>query len=256
MASTILTKIAAAKKDSVGTRKKLVAQESLVRSVDNPRPFFRKEGVTLIAECKKGSPSRGILVEKYNPVVIAEAYEKGGADAVSVLTEEEFFFGSDEHLKAVRSAVALPILRKDFVIDPYQIHEAWALGADAILLIAALLDTDTMHRFTEIAHSRNLSVLLEVHSEEEFEKSKTVEADGFGINARNLHDFSMDLDAVLRMQSMLPKNKIAVAESGLLSPESGKKMYDAGFRGFLVGEYFVTADNKEETVRTFRGALC
>lgn len=253
---TILDKIVKARKERLEKIKKLYTYNSLNRSGNAPKPFFNApDEVTLIAECKKGSPSKGIMVKDYKPQEIAPLYEKGGATALSVLTEPDFFFGATEDLINVRKNVSLPIIRKDFIIDPYQVKEAWAMGADAILLIAAILSTEEMKELNSAAHEFGLQTLLEVHNREEFDKSVEVDADGFGINARNLKDFSIDLEAVKEMCSMLPKDKVAVAESGLKSPAAGKEMYDAGFKGFLVGEYFVTAEDKVKTVSEFKEAL-
>lgn len=253
---TILDKIVKARKERLEKLVKIFPYNSLSRNGREPIPFFQNpDEVTLIAECKKGSPSKGIMVDEYFPERIAPLYEKGGATALSVLTEPDFFFGATDDLINVRANVTLPIIRKDFMIDPYQIKEAWAMGADAILLIAAILSTEQMKELNAAAHEFGLQTLLEVHNREEFDKSVEVDADGFGINARNLKDFSIDLDAVKEMCSMLPKDKVAVAESGLKSPDAGKEMYDAGFRGFLVGEYFVTAEDKVETVKNFKEAL-
>lgn len=253
---SILDKIVETRKIRIAEAKILSPFSSLNRNVEAPKPFFNPPNeVTLIAECKKGSPSRGVMIDNYVPQNIAPLYEKGGATAISVLTEPDFFFGSDDHLRDVRKKVSLPILRKDFFIDKYQIREAWAMGADAILLIAAVLNTDELIEFNSIAHEYGLQTLLEVHNKEELKKSIDVEADGFGINARDLKDFSIDLEAVKEMCSMLPENKVAVAESGLKSPEAGNDMFNAGFKGFLVGEYFITSDNKADTVKHFKEAL-
>lgn len=253
---TILDKIVKARKERLDKLIKVFPYNSLNRIDNAPIPFFQSsENVTLIAECKKGSPSKGIMVKDYFPQEIAPLYEEGGATALSVLTEPDFFFGATEDLINVKKNVSLPIIRKDFIIDPYQVKEAWAMGADAILLIAAILSTEQMKELNTAAHEFGLQTLLEVHNREEFDKSVEVDADGFGINARNLKDFSIDLEAVKDICSMLPKDKIAVAESGLMSPDAGKEMYDTGFRGFLVGEYFVTAKDKVKTVREFKEAL-
>lgn len=253
---TILEKIVKARKERIEKLKKVFPFGSLNRAVAEPIPFFQDTNkVTLIAECKKGSPSKGIMVENYVPEEIAPLYEEGGATALSVLTEPDFFFGASDDLINVKSNVSLPIIRKDFMIDPYQIKESWAMGADDVLLIAAILSTEQMKELNAAAHELGLQTLLEVHNREEFDKSIDVSADGFGINARNLKDFSIDLEAVKGMCSMLPKDRVAVAESGLKSPESGKEMFDAGFRGFLVGEYFVTSDDKVKTIREFKEAL-
>jgi indole-3-glycerol phosphate synthase len=253
---TILNKILSVRKERLADKKRAVPEDSLERTAGPPRPFFNGEGaVTLIAECKKGSPSKGIFLKEYNPVLIATQYERGGADAVSVLTEPDFFYGDEEHLSNVRENVSLPVLRKDFIFDRYQIRESWALGADAILLIAAILSEIQLEELAASAIELGLEILLEVHNREELEKAVTIPATAIGINARNLKDFSIDLNESKELCKLLPKERIAVAESGLNSSQAGLEMFNAGFRGFLVGEYFITAENREETVREFAEAL-
>ena len=253
---TILDKIVTKRKKRLAAAKKKVPSRSLQRTVDPPRPFFKGGNkVTLIAECKKGSPSKGIFLEEYDPVAIAGQYERGGADAISVLTEQDFFYGSDTHLISVRDTVSLPVLRKDFIFDPYQVKESWALGADAILLIAAILSERQLEKLAMQAIGLGLEILLEVHSREELERALTVPATAIGINARNLKDFTIDLNASKQLCALLPKGRIAVAESGLKSPKAGQEMYQAGFRGFLVGEYFITAKNRMLRVKNFAAKL-
>ncbi len=253
---TILDKIVSVRKELLADKKKKVSKSSLDRTIDPPRPFFKcNNNITLIAECKKGSPSKGVFLEEYDPVAIAMQYERGGADAISVLTEPDFFYGDDEHLKAVRQKVSLPVLRKDFIFDTYQIKESWAIGADAILLIAAILSEKQLEELSICALELGMEILLEIHNMEELEKAIIVPATAIGINARNLKDFSIDLNASKELCSLLPKERIAVAESGLKSPDAGLEMFNAGFRGFLVGEYFITADDREEKVSEFAKVL-
>lgn len=252
---TILNKIVSVCKERLAEKRKNIPENSLQRNVDSPRPFFKKDSITLIAECKKGSPSRGIFLEEYDPVTIANQYEKGGADAISVLTEPGFFYGSEVHLKSVRECISLPVLRKDFIFDTYQVTESWAMGADAILLIAAILSESQLKELVVCAEEYNLEILLEVHDREELEKALVVPVTGIGINARNLKDFSIDLEATKALCKLVPADRIAVAESGIMSPQDGKAMYDAGFRGFLVGEYFITSENREKQVKEFAAAL-
>lgn len=252
----ILDRIVAQRKKRLAEKKKTCPAESLTRKVETIRPFYREKGaVTVIAECKKGSPSRGIFLQDYEPVPIAKAYEKGGADALSVLTEPDFFYGDETHLESVRNNVSLPVLRKDFIFDMYQVKESWAVGADAILLIAALLSDMQLKELAGYAAQLGLGILLEVHDRQELERGLRVPVKGIGINARNLKDFSIDLETAKELCKLIPAERIAVAESGLKSPEAGAAMYEAGFRGFLVGEYFVTAENREERVRKFCRSL-
>ncbi len=252
---TILDKIVEKRKERLSIKKKESAENSLQRILSPPRTFFNTKETTVIAECKKGSPSKGIFLEEYEPAYIAGQYERGGADAISVLTEPDFFFGSESHLHAVRESVSLPVLRKDFIFDPYQVVESWAMGADAILLIAAILSESQLNELVSCAGSLSLDILLEVHDEAELEVALNVPSAGIGINARNLRDFTIDLNATKRLCAGIPDGHLAVAESGLKSPQDGRAMYDAGFRGFLVGEYFITAQDREQTVKDFVAAV-
>lgn len=253
---TILDKIVAARKERLVNKKKKIGKSSLKRTVGPPRPLFKgANNITLIAECKKGSPSKGIFLDDYDPIAIASQYETGGADAISVLTEPDFFYGSDAHLEAIRKTVSLPVLRKDFIFDPYQVKESWALGADAILLIAAVLSERQLENLALYAVELGLEILLEIHSREELEMALTIPATAIGINARNLKDFTIDLNMSKKLCSLIPRGRIAVAESGLKSPRAGQNMFQAGFRAFLVGEYFITAKNRTQCVKNFATKL-
>ncbi len=229
---------------------------SLERPWKLPVPAFDKASpFTLIAECKCASPSRGILVEDYDPARLALAYERGGASVVSVLTEPSRFFGHDSHLEAVRAAVGLPILRKDFIFDPYQVREAWAIGADAVLLIAACLDPRLVEDLADAAHEHGLEVLLEIHGRDELEGIDSSLAEAIGVNARNLRDLSLDPGMVSSIAGLLPKEALRVAESGLKNPATAQALYRLGYRGFLVGEHFATAAEPEASVLSFATAL-
>ena len=253
---TILDKIVASCQKRLAEKKQAIKERSFHRNIDPPHPFYNEtSGVTLIAECKKGSPSRGIFLEEYDPVSIASQYERGGADAVSVLTEPDFFYGDEEYLTKVREAVSLPVLRKDFIFDTYQVKESWAMGADAILLIAAILSKAQLKELVTSASELGLDILLEVHNRDELNKALSVPVNGIGINARNLKDFSVDVKASKELCNHVPADRIAVAESGIKAANILKEMYNAGFRGFLVGEHFITADDREGAVRIFAEAL-
>jgi len=252
---TILDEIVETRKERLAIKKSEVAENDLMRRIDPPRPFFQKDGITVIAECKRGSPSKGVLIKDYNPVSIAGDYERGGAHAISVLTEPDYFYGDETHLENVRQVVSIPVLRKDFIFDTYQVRESWALGADAILLIAAVLSESQMKELASCAAEYNLEVLLEVHNKEELEKAVMIPAAGIGINARDLKDFSIDMEMSRELCGQIPVERIAVAESGMMSPQDGRAMYDTGFRGFLVGEYFITAEERVLTVKEFIAAL-
>lgn len=258
---SILDEICAERRADVARAKRERPCSSLSREVGPPRPAFARDGETgargglLIAECKKASPSRGLIAADYDPTRLALAYERGGAGAISVLTEPRRFLGADEHLSAVRAAVRLPVLRKDFMVDPYQIREAWAIGADAVLLIAAALRETQMLEFAAAARELGLSVLAEVRDEAELESAVGAGPDAIGVNARDLRDFSVDLGRPAAMTSRLPRATTRIAESGLRCPEDAAALRAAGFDGILVGEALVAADDPEEATRAFAAAI-
>lgn len=197
---------------------------------------LRGERLSVIAEVKKASPSKGLICADFHPVEIAKAYEANGANALSVLTEEHYFQGSSDYLRAIRTEVNLPILRKDFIIEPYQIYEARAMGADAILLIAALLDTKTLREFASIAHGLGLHCLTEVHNEEELASALTAQSDLIGINNRNLKTFTVDLAVTQRLAQMVPEELTLVSESGIRSNADMKAVRRYGADAVLIGE--------------------
>jgi indole-3-glycerol phosphate synthase len=196
--------------------------------------------VNVIAECKRRSPSRGVLAAEYDPVSIARQYEAGGAAAISVLTEPTFFDGALEHLAAVRAAVAVPLLRKDFIVEEYQLFEARAAGADAVLLIVAALDQQTLMCLQQRAWDLGLATLVEVHDVEELDRAIDSGARLIGVNNRNLRTLAVDIDASYRLAAGIPANVIAVSESGLHSRTDLEKLSAAGYRAFLIGERFMT----------------
>ena len=196
--------------------------------------------INVIAECKRRSPSKGVLAATYEPVAIARCYESGGAAAISVLTEPTFFDGALEHLAAVRQAVSLPLLRKDFIVDDYQLFEARANGADAILLIVAALDQATLGRLQHRAWDLGLAALVEVHDAEELARAADAGARIIGVNNRNLRSLSVDKEASYRLAMRMPKGVIAVSESGLQTREDLDRLSAAGYQAFLIGERFMT----------------
>ena len=210
--------------------------------------------VNVIAECKRRSPSRGVLAAEYDPVAIARQYEAGGAAAISVLTEPTFFDGSLAHLAAVRAAVQVPLLRKDFIVDEYQLFEARAAGADAILLIVAALNQDPLRRLQRRAWELGLAVLVEVHHEEELDRAVESGARVIGVNNRNLRTLSVDVEASYRLAARLPKEAVGVSESGLQSRAELEKLSAAGYRAFLIGERFMTDSNPAAAIRALIGA--
>ncbi|MDP3178644.1 MAG: indole-3-glycerol phosphate synthase TrpC [Spirochaetaceae bacterium] len=219
------------------------------------RAFISGSGPLLIAECKRASPSRGLIASGYDPAALAAAYERGGAGMVSVLTEPRRFLGADAHLAAVREAVSIPVLRKDFIVDPYQIKEAWSLGADAVLLIAAALDRGQMFELAACARELSLQVLLEIHAEGELPAAMAAMPDALGVNARDLRSLAVDPSLPGRLIGLLPAQIFAVAESGMSTPESAAALRRAGYDGFLVGEAFSRSREPEHVVRAFIAAL-
>lgn len=197
----------------------------------------------VIAEVKKASPSKGVLREHFVPADIARSYQKGGAACLSVLTDVQFFQGGAAYLEEARAACSLPVLRKDFIIDPYQVVEARAMGADAILLIAAALSVTQMQDLEALAHSLGLAVLVEVHDRDELTQALTLKTPLIGINNRNLRTFETSLDTTLGMLDALPDDRIVVTESGILSRADVERMRAHAVHTFLVGEAFMRADD-------------
>jgi indole-3-glycerol phosphate synthase len=194
----------------------------------------------VIAECKRRSPSRGVLAHDYDAPAIAREYERGGAAAVSVLTEPTFFDGSLDHLAAVRAAVGVPLLRKDFIVDEYQLLEARAAGADAALLIVAALEQPDLVRLQLRARDLGLATLVEVHDEQELSRAIDSGARVIGVNNRNLRTLAVDVDASYRLAAAMPRDVIAVSESGLQTRADLERLSAAGYRAFLIGERFMT----------------
>jgi indole-3-glycerol phosphate synthase len=197
----------------------------------------------IIAECKRRSPSKGILRERYQPSEIARGYERAGAAAISVLTEPAFFDGALEHLASVRAAVSIPVLRKDFIVTPYQIAEARAAGADAVLLIAAALDRDQLDALLRVAEGLELDALVEVHDAGELERAVAAGAAIIGVNSRNLHTLAVDTHVLHQLAPRMPRGVVAVAESGIRDAAMIAALRDAGYRAFLIGERFMTEDD-------------
>jgi indole-3-glycerol phosphate synthase len=200
----------------------------------------QRDRINVIAECKRRSPSKGVLARHYDPATIAAAYERGGAAAISVLTEPTFFDGSLEHLAAVRQAVGVPLLRKDFTVDEYQLQEARANGADAILLIVAALDQAQLAALHRRAAEMELAALVEVHDEAELTRAIDAGARIVGVNNRNLRTLAVDVEASHRLARLIPKDVIAVSESGLRSRAELDQLRGEGYGAFLIGERFMT----------------
>jgi indole-3-glycerol phosphate synthase len=213
----------------------------------------RSGNANVIAECKRRSPSRGVLATDYNPVAIARQYEAGGAVAISVLTEPTFFDGALEHLAAVRQAVSLPLLRKDFIVDEYQLLEARASGADAALLIVAALSQTDLVRLQRRAWDLGLAALVEVHDDEELTRAIDSGAQIIGVNNRNLRTLAVDVAASRRLGSRIPGNVVGVSESGLTSRADLEELAGQGYKAFLIGERFMTAADPAKAIAELLG---
>ena len=247
--SDILKKIIATKVAEVAAakaQKPLAAVQAEATAASAPRDFvgsirakIAKNQSAVIAEIKKASPSKGIIREDFRPADIAKSYEQGGAACLSVLTDVEYFQGSPEYLKQARAACTLPVLRKDFMIDAYQVYEARAMGADCILLIAAALDLATMRELELTAHRLGMAVLVEVHNGEELDLALQLETSLLGINNRNLRTFEVTLDTTLGLLSRIPQGKIVVTESGIFTADDVALMRKNNVHTFLVGEAFM-----------------
>jgi len=200
----------------------------------------------VIAEIKKASPSKGVMRENFNPAEIAKSYEKGGAACLSVLTDRDFFQGAPEFLLQARESTNLPVIRKDFIIDPYQVYEARAMNADCILLIVSALGDATLNELLALAHHLQMDVLMEVHDRDEMERAIQSGAKLIGVNNRNLRTFDVSLQTTLGMLDMLPEDRILVTESGIHAPADVKLMRENNVNSFLVGEAFMRADEPGE----------
>jgi len=206
-------------------------------------------GLPVIAECKRRSPSRGVLREDYCPASIASAYEAAGAAAISVLTEPAFFDGALDHLTSVRRAVDVPVLRKDFIVCEYQLWESRAAGADAVLLIVAALDDIELSDLLKLARDLRLAVIVEVHNEEELQRGISANAEIIGVNNRNLRTLEVDTNVSFSLIDLIPKGTVAIAESGIKVTQDLDKLSACGYRGFLVGESLITQDDPGNALR-------
>ncbi|MDD2723185.1 MAG: indole-3-glycerol phosphate synthase TrpC [Methylovulum sp.] len=255
----ILQKILDQKTLEVAKRKQsrsIANLEDIAETVTKPRGFAealqRKvaaKQAAIIAEIKKASPSKGVIRENFEPVSIAQDYAMNGATCLSVLTDKEFFQGSEVYLQMVRERCPLPVLRKDFMVDPYQIYEARALGADCILLIVAALEDSLMHELEAIAKQLSMDVLVEVHNTEELARALVLDTPLLGINNRNLRTFDTALQTTLDLQAQVPAGRIIITESGIHTPEDVRLMLDNGIYSFLVGEAFMRADSPGQKMR-------
>jgi indole-3-glycerol phosphate synthase len=252
----ILARIAGSKRAALAhTFKDLPALEARASARTEPRNFraaLTSRHPAIIAEIKKASPSKGTLTGFFDPPAIARMYATGGAVALSVLTDEKFFQGSLANLETARGAVPVPVLRKDFTIDEFHVIEAAAHGADAILLIAAILDVSELRRFRELAASYRMAALVEVHDEAELDTAIASGAEIIGVNNRNLHTFEVTLETSLRLAGKIPGGIVKVSESGIKSREDVKTLQEAGFDAFLVGEHLMKASDPAAALRALQ----
>src|SRR4051794_36894842 len=253
--SGILAEIVEVKQQEIAelhARAAVLEQQAHERKVQ-PRPFaeaLRGASPAIIAEIKKASPSKGLLQPEFHPAFIAHAYEEGGAACLSVLTDKQFFQGSLHDLEVARATVSVPVLRKDFTIDRVQIWEAAAHGADAILLIAAILDSDELESLREFAHSLGMAALVEVHDADELTKAVDSGAEIIGVNNRDLQTFQVSLDTSLRLSYLMPSNTVRVSESGIHTRADIELLSGAGFSAFLVGESLMRSSNPTAALKT------
>lgn len=256
---TLLDRIINKKRERVEEAKQKTSLDELKRRVTllpRTRDFKQalvKSDIAIIAEAKKASPSAGIIRENFNPIEIAAIYEKNGADAISVITEEDFFKGRDKYLKEIKSAISLPVLRKDFIFDPYQVYESRLIGADAILLIAAILDFDQLISLLSLAKQLTLNALVEVHTKEELNTVLKTDAVIIGINNRDLKNFKVDLDTSIKLAKHISKDKIIVSESGIKDRNQAEELQKAGVRAILVGESLLRSDDIGKQLKALKG---
>lgn len=259
-----LARICADKRRHVAERKSLrpmAEVEAAARDAGPVRGFadsLRRAaagGYGLIAEIKRASPSKGLIRKDFDPASLAQAYARGGAACLSVLTDIPYFQGEDDFLVQARAACDLPVLRKDFMLDPYQVVEARALGADCILLIMAALDDDAARRLAMAARDWGMDVLVEVHDAAELDRALSLDCDLLGVNNRNLKTLSVDLQTSIELVPRIPANRVAVVESGLSTHEDLQRMAEMGGRCFLVGESLMRQDDVEAAVRALLGTV-
>lgn len=227
-----------------------------IAQIEGTRDFkqaLKEGGISLIAEMKKASPSKGVIKEDFKPLQIGQQYQQAGASALSVLTDQDFFQGKLSYLADVKKEVALPLLRKDFIIDSYQIYQARAYGADAVLLIAAILEQEELRNYLNLAQDLGLDVLLEVHNRKELDMALEVDADIIGINNRDLKVFEVDLATTLGLKRLIPDEKVVISESGIKDRSDINLLVEHGIDGVLVGEALMRSDDINAKVKELVG---
>lgn len=259
----ILTKIIEEKRKEIEDSKREVSQKELIAAAENlkvrRKPHFFRNSISkphrinLIAEVKKASPSAGLIRRDFDPLKIALIYEANGAQAISVLTDQRFFQGHISYLKDIKKKTSLPVLRKDFIIDKYQIYESVSAGADAALLIADLLSPEELKSFIDIGSQLNLDFLVEVHTEEDVEKAVDSGCEIIGINNRDLHTFKVDIKITSRLLKIIPKERIIVSESGIKTKEVISYLKSLGVNAVLVGEVLMRSDDIPTTIKELMG---
>lgn len=259
----ILKRILARKVEEIAARSRDMPLDTLISQAGGAEPVrgfvaslrgrMAQHQPAVIAEIKKASPSRGILREDFEPARIAASYERGGAACLSVLTDVDFFQGADAYLQQARAACSLPVLRKDFTIDPYQVYEARVLGADCILLIVAALEDHMLQELYQLAAQLGMDVLVEVHDADELERALALPVPMVGINNRNLRTFETRLEVTLDLLARIPEDRFVVTESGIHTPDDVRLMRSNGVNAFLVGEAFMKAEEPGEKLAELFG---
>ena len=260
MTGTVLDALAAHARERVEEKKRKLPLAELKRQLRDREarsgfPFeaaLREPGLSVIAEVKKASPSKGVIAEHFPYLEIAKAYEAAGASCISVLTEPKWFLGDDRYLREIAASVSLPCIRKDFTVDPYLIYEARELGASAVLLICALLGRSELEEYLGIAEELGLSALVEAHDEEEVGRAAEVGARVIGVNNRDLKSFTVNMENSLRLRAAAPDNCIFIAESGVRTPDDTRALRTVGVDGILVGEALMRVENKAELLQALR----
>ena len=259
---TILDQLADRARERVAEAKKKIPLEEIKRQAFSmPKGTFafekalKKDGISFICECKKASPSKGLIAPDFSYLQIAKEYETAGADCISVLTEPKWFLGSDEYLKEIANTVNIPCLRKDFTVDEYMIYEAKVLGASAVLLICSILTEEEKREYIYLCDELGLSALVETHDETEVRVAVKAGARIIGVNNRNLNDFSVDTDNSIKLRRLIPQNVLFVSESGVNSAEDVVKLREIGADAVLIGETLMRAPDKKAKLAELRGAV-